>query len=138
MRSMKTFFVLLFLLCASVSFAAFPTVVSVTESTATDVAAFPVTMPATVNANELLLIIEAHWNDQVDAVAAPSGWTMIAGDFDGDNDEINIFAKKAIGNEDGTTVTINYNDNHINSSAHTYRIQGWDGGTLTSVVEAVI
>jgi len=129
---------LVFLLFAFPVFAAFPTVASVTESTAAASQTLAVLMPATVNANELLLMIEANNADDTGGTITPAGWTLIFEDDDGDNNRFHIFAKNAIGNEDGTTVTITYNDaGNDTASAQVYRIQGWDGGTLTSVIEAV-
>ena len=75
------------------------------SSTAAAGASIDVTMPATVEANDLLLMfVSGGDNNSFDAV---SGWTQKTNAFGSPNNaNLAIYAKKAVGNEDGATVNV--------------------------------
>ncbi len=108
----------------------FPTVTSyntVTEGNTT-YTTHTVTLPATVNAGDLLFMIGYVGNSTT--ITAPSGWSTLS------NDGIRFaFYKTAVGNEDGTTVTFTTSASRSAIST-TYSIGSWDStpaiGTWTS------
>jgi len=114
---------------------AFPTRESVTETQfSTASTTHNVSMPATVDAGDLLIVIISIKDSASNTFTTPSGWTAIANDDNAPFVHQGIFAKDADGTEDSTTV------NFATSSAATgcaqcYRISGW-GGTLASDLEA--
>ncbi len=76
-----------------------------------------VTMPTTVNANDLLLCFLTF--DSGDPVSAtPTGWTAIR------SDRQNVYAKKAVGDEDSTTVNFTTGTTE-QGAAHVRRYSGW-------------
>lgn len=108
---------------------AFPTVESLTEqafaSATTD---HNVTMPATVNSGDLLLVVFMQFGGTT--ITTPSGWTRIAapGSIGGA-----VYAKSAAGTEGGTNVNFQTNTN-ASAAAHLYRMTGWHG-TVSGGVE---
>jgi hypothetical protein len=64
------------------------------------------TMPATVNADDyLLMFITTNWEPQ--SLSTPSGWTQLDTEAWGEPIRIWAFGKKAAGTEDGATVVFN-------------------------------
>lgn len=102
---------------------AFPTVQSVTESAESDnVTSHAVSLPATVDVNDLLLVIfSAHEGSSVSST--PSGWTAKWESANGGCLSYGA-VRKADGSEDGGSVTIT-TDGSSSSAAHCYRITGW-------------
>lgn len=109
----------------------FPVVLSTTKTQfGESTTAHNVTMPATVNAGDLLLC----WfiSAQVSAThTTPSGWRAVnTGTASGSGDTIRgtWFAKTAVGDEDGTTVDF-VTSVGTGAQAHVIRIQAgtWDG-----------
>ncbi len=90
-----------------------------------------VTMPSTVDAGDLLLVLIA--TDGSTAVTDPDGagaWTQIAAASDtGNNVRGTIFAKDAAGTEDGTTVDFATGATNEKAATQVYRIPAakWDG-----------
>lgn len=113
----------------------FPTVQSVTETTTANVAQMDVLMPGIVNAGDLLLAIISTTFDTTGGVGTLSGFTSINQQNDGDNCRWYIFAKNAVGNEDGTTVPFVPGDAAV-MTAQVYRITNWRGGSVATAVEA--
>ncbi len=105
--------------------AAYPDVASVTETTfTTDVTDHAISLPETVVAGDLLLII--FTNDGNATVTKPVGWRTLWDESTGSALRASGYAKVAIGDEGSTTV------NFITSSAEqaaaqVYRIQNWYG-----------
>ncbi len=120
--------------------ATFPTVSSGTNATSvTDSATHNITMPATVNAGDLLMVVASY--DGIVSIAdpsAPSGWTkLFSKSADSTNYWLAVFIKDAAGTEDGSSVNFASNVN-TSVSAQVYRIANntW-GGNLSDVeVEA--
>ena len=86
-----------------------------------------VSMPATVNAGELLLMIITFHATQ-GSVTTPSGWTA-----SGAIGLANTFTKAASGSEGGTTVNV-VTGNSVKAAAQTYRITRWFGNAGTNGV----
>ena len=105
--------------------AAYADIASVTETTfTTDVTDHPISLPETVAAGDLLLII--FTNDGNATVTKPVGWRTLWDESTGSALRASGYAKVAIGDEGSTTV------NFITSSAEqaaaqVYRIQNWYG-----------
>lgn len=121
---------------AVASVASIATVQSITTTSfPTDSTTHNVQMPATVNAGDLLVAFIA--TDGTPNVATPSGWTWFFGwdGWGGATNKFSMFAKKAAGTEDGTTVDFQTTVAE-KAAAHVYRITGWrDSGTLTNDIE---
>jgi hypothetical protein len=86
-----------------------------------------VSMPATVNAGDLLLMLITFHATQ-GSVTTPSGWTAA-----GSIGLANIFTKAASGSEGGTTVNV-VTANSVKAAAQTYRITRWFGDAGTNGV----
>lgn len=103
---MRKFFllILLLLITASSSWAVFPQVPSITqtsfETATTDHA---VSMPTTVESGDLLLCIWNTGNGTVSTTTTPSGWTAVAATTF-TNGVAGVYAKVSDGAEGGTTV----------------------------------
>ncbi len=91
-----------------------------------------VTMPATVNAGDLLVVILAT----VGATnpATPTGWASVGTQANGSNSHISVFSKSADGTEDGTTVNFTVAGGSV-GAAHVYRIPAgtWDTGAAIAI-----
>jgi uncharacterized repeat protein (TIGR02543 family) len=116
---------LLFLLPQYHVDAAYPDVVSVTESVfTTDATDHQISMPENVTAGDLLLII--FTNDGSATVTKPVEWRTLWNESTGSALRAGGYAKVAVGNEGSTTV------NFVTSSAEqavaqVYKIQNWYG-----------
>jgi hypothetical protein len=85
-----------------------------------------VSMPATVNAGDLLLVVIITTGPQ--APATPSGWTWINhGGSSGGTIHTDVFVKAADGSEGGTTVNFSTSPTNTQAAAHCYRITRWYG-----------
>jgi hypothetical protein len=95
-----------------------------------------VTMPATVDTGDLLLVL--FLNDEANSVTTPSGWTQLFSSADpdsgqGDEAEVRLgaYAKDAVGNEDATNVDFVTTGGGADQqgAAHVYRItaDAWEG-----------
>lgn len=118
---------------------AFPVVESVTEyQQASQQTSHNVTMPATVTADDLLLMLFCCDQDVASGLSltTPSGWTQIVIQSTTGAYVVAIYAKKAVGNEGGTTVNvaITGSPNSQVAVAQTYRITGW-GGTIADDID---
>lgn len=91
-----------------------------------------VTMPGTVNAGDLLIVLLAT----VGATnpATPSGWASVGTQVNGTNSHISVFSKTADGTEDGTTVDFTVAGGSV-GAAHVYRIPAgsWDTGASVAI-----
>lgn len=94
-----------------------------------------VNMPATVNANALLLMFIAYENANlgVPDPGTPSGWTLkYSVSTNSSKDAFTVcYAKVAAGTEDGGTVAVTTSMNCV-AAAHVYHVTDWDGA-LTGV-----
>lgn len=97
-----------------------------------------VNMPATVNANDLLVMIVAASYLTGFIWDTPSGWTKVASRQSAYACPIAVYAKKADGTEDGGTVNVTWGGANVYRAAHVYRIrQGtWGTGTVASDITA--
>ena len=107
----------------------FPVIESTMAANETGVnTATNVTMPATVNAGDLLLVILAGWNSS-NAVnwTTPSGWTLLGSLVGGGTmRRLGVYYKVADGAEDGTSVNWVSSVNAFNAWV-VYRITGYSG-----------
>ena len=110
-----------------------PVVEALTPTTFdTDATAHLVAMPATVNADELLLMLFTA--DGNPTITTPSGWSIIAAATAyGTSVTAIVYGKKAVGDEDGTTVDVVTSASE-QAAAQVYRISGWGGTLATDVV----
>jgi len=104
---------------------AFPVIESVTETTfASDTTAHAVSMPASVNAGDALIVI--FTNDGSATVTTPAGWTQLYTLANGTALTGGAYAKVASGSEGGGTVDFVTSATE-SASAQCYRISGWHG-----------
>lgn len=102
-----------------------------------------VTCPATVNAGDLLVMVFTSGSTGNSTPATPSGWTAPSNNSFASTDgtwgldagprRVTIFTKVAVGNEDGTTVTVTIaGDTNNSCRGNVYRftksqaLYGWD------------
>lgn len=109
---------------------AFPTVASsasfVTGSNSTT---HNVTMPATVNAGDLLIVIASKGLFSNTTITTPAGWSVITtSTHSPDAIRVASYYKIAAGTEGGTTVNFATGDS-CGLAARIYRITGWHGTT---------
>ncbi len=130
--------ILLVVLFPSDIHAAFPSVTSGTNATSvTDSTTHNITMPATVAAGDLLLVVVSYEGaSSITDPSAPSGWTKEFSLSQSSNTYwLAVFTKDAVGNEDGTSVNF---ASSVSSTvaAQVYRISAasWYG-TLASGVD---
>ena len=126
--------VLSFSLVTTVPALAAPAVASVTE-TAFDTAttAHHVNMPATVNADDLLIVL--FTNDGNATVTTPTGWNLLASDANGTQARLSAYYKIAAGTEGGTTVNF-VTSGSEEAAAQVYRITDWHGTTPPEISTA--
>ena len=94
-----------------------------------------VSMPAVVNAGDLLVVFLAC--DGTPNVATPAGWTFFFGwnSWGGPTMKFSMYAKRSNGTEGGTTVDF-VTSTAGRAAAQVYRISGWrDSGTVANDVE---
>jgi hypothetical protein len=116
---------------------AFPVIASITATSfGTDATAHLVAMPATVDANDLLIII--FGNDGAASVTTPANWNLIASNPNGTACRLSTYYKIAVGNEDGTTVDV-VTAATEKAAAQVYRITAasWHGTTPPETAAAV-
>lgn len=103
----------------------YPVISSVTETTfATDTTSHAVSLPATINAGDGLLIL--FTNDGSATVTDPFGWKRLYSSANGTALRGSAFARVARGNEGGTTVDI-VTSAAESGAAQVYRITNWNG-----------
>lgn len=119
----------------------FPTVsVVLTQNFTTATTAHNVTMPATVDAGDLLVVL--FTNDGNATVTTPAGWTQPTGtsatQLSGTAVRGSVYTKSAVGTEDGTTVDFQTSATE-EASSHVYRIPAgkWRGSSAATDVEIV-
>jgi hypothetical protein len=119
--------------------AAAPSVLSVTATSfnSSSSSTHNVQMPATVDANDLLILLFV--NCGTSTVTTPSGWTQLASNSNSTDDGVrfSVYWKKAVGNEDGTTVNCVTSSNQ-RAAAQVYRISAssWHGTTPPEISTA--
>jgi len=116
---------------------AFPVIASVTATSfGTDATAHLVAMPATVDANDLLITFFA--NDGSATVTTPANWNLIDSTANGAAARFSSYYKIAVGNEDGTTVDFVTSATE-KAAAQVYRITAasWHGTTPPETAAAV-
>jgi len=126
--------VLSFSLVTAVPALAAPVVISVTETAfGTDTTDHYVNMPATVNADDLLIVL--FTNDGGATVTTPAGWTSLASDANGTQVRLSVYYKIAAGTEGGTTVNF-VTSAAEEAAAQVYRITNWHGTTPPEISTA--
>ena len=111
-----------------------PAVASVTETAfGSDTTTHNVSMPATVNAGNLLIVL--FNNDGSATVTTPAGWTQLASNATGTAVRLSIYYKIAAGTEGGTTVNFNTSASE-QAAAQVYRITDWHGTTPPEISTA--
>lgn len=104
---------------------AYPVIESITETPfASDTTAHAVSMPASVNAGDALIVI--FTNDGSATVTTPAGWTQLYTLANGTALTGGAYAKVASGSEGGGTVDFVTSATE-SASAQCYRISGWHG-----------
>ena len=106
-----------------------PTVSSIsTQQFNTDTTAHNVTMPATVDVGDLLIVLFSNDHATGGTVTTPAGWTLVSTQTRGNNVRGSVFAKDAVGTEDGTNVDFITSATE-QASAQVYRIPvaNWEG-----------
>lgn len=119
---------------------AFPAVQEVTATAFPDEAtAHLVNMPAVVDADDLLIVL--FTNDGNATVTTPSGWTQRFSVPVNSGERLSAYFKRAVGNEDGTTVNFVTSANE-KAAAQVYRIKGHhatsdpEAGTATNALNS--
>ena len=126
--------VLSFSLVTAVPALAAPVVASVTETAfGTDTTDHYVSMPATVNAGDLLIVL--FTNDGGATVTTPGGWSLLASDANGTQVRLSVYYKIAAGTESGTTVNFVTSASE-QAAAQVYRITNWHGTTPPEISTA--
>ena len=111
-----------------------PAVASVTETAfSSETTAHNVSMPATVNAGDLLIVL--FNNDGGATVTTPAGWTQLASNATGTAVRLSVYYKIAAGTEDGTKVNFVTSANE-QAAAQVYRITDWHGTTPPEISTA--
>jgi len=101
-----------------------PQVQSLTQTSfGTDTQIHDVSMPASVNAGDLLLMLFAA--DGNPSVTTPSGWTLLRA-LNLGTANIRVYGKVASGSEGGTTVNVQTSVNET-AAAQVYRVTNWFG-----------
>ena len=117
--------VLSFSLVTGVPALAAPVVASVTETAfGTNTTNHNVTMPATVNAGDLLIVIFTNGGNAT--VTTPAGWTELASNTNGVEVRCSVYYKIAAGDEGDTTVNF-VTSGAEQAAAQVYRITNWHG-----------
>lgn len=120
---------------------AFPAVQSITNTDfASETTDHNVSMPATVNSGDLLLMgfSYAHGADN-DTPTTPSGWSTLftTGNSWTGEGRLTVYVKNAAGTEGGGTVNVVTPTAH-RAAATVYRITGWrNSGTILNDIEGV-
>jgi len=124
-----------FSLVTAVPALAAPVVASVTETAfGTDTTDHDVSMPATVDAGDLLIVL--FTNDGGATVTTAGGWNLLASDANGTQVRLSVYYKIAAGTEGGTTV--NFATSGVEqAAAQVYRITDWHGTTPPEISTAV-
>jgi hypothetical protein len=111
-----------------------PVVASVTETAfGTDTTDHYVSMPATVNAGDLLIVL--FTNDRNATVTTPAGWSLLTSDTNGVHVRLSVHYKIAAGTEGGTTVNFATSASE-QAAAQVYRITDWHGTTPPEISTA--
>ena len=111
-----------------------PAVASVTQTAFnSDTQTHNVSMPATVNAGDLLIVL--FTNDGSATVTTLAGWTPLASTAEGSHVRLSVYYKKAAGTEGGTTVNFNTSASE-QAAAQVYRITDWHGTTPPEISTA--
>lgn len=111
----------------------FPTVddTVTTGCSSTSTGVCDVSLPATVDSNELLVIIAYSESDTFNSV--DSGFSVLASYEDPSYGSLVVCGKSANGTEDGTTVAVEFGQ-PLTAVAIVYRTSGW-GGNLSNDVD---
>jgi len=111
-----------------------PAVASVTQTAfSSDTTTHNVSMPATVNAGDLLIVL--FTNDGSATVTIPAGWTQLASTVNSDQVRLSVYYKIAAGTEGGTTVNFVTSASE-QAAAQVYRITNWHGTTPPEISTA--
>jgi len=102
---------------------AFAVVADVTKDSYASAATHDVTMPATVNSGELLLMFYVC-KQFGSSMVAPSGWTELAKAVGASGGHLLCY-KEAAGTEGGGTATVTASDTSA-ACSQVYRLQGWN------------
>jgi hypothetical protein len=111
-----------------------PVVASVTETAfGTNTIDHYVNMPATVNADDLLIVL--FTNDGLAYVTTPAGWSLLASNNRGIAVRLSAYYKIAAGDENGTTINF-VTSMSEEAAAQVYRITNWHGTTPPEISTA--
>lgn len=93
--------------------------------------------PAVVDANDIL-ILHAYYEGTVTAPTTPSGWILIANNIPVETvGRHYVFAKLAIGTEDGTAISLGTPAVTTMRTARIYSFSGWTFGTIEQNIGTV-
>ena len=93
--------------------------------------------PAVVDANDIL-ILHAYYEGVVTAPLTPSGWTLIANNIAVETvGRHYVFAKLAVGTEDGATISLGAPAVTTMRTARIYSFSGWTYGTIAQNIGTV-
>lgn len=108
----------------------FPTVKDRLTQTFAASATHNVTMPATVNSGDLLMVLITNDHTTAGTITTPSGWTSKASSTQNTQVRASVFVKVADGTEDGANVNFATSASE-EAAAHVYRVQSgeWSGST---------
>ena len=116
---------------------AFPAFTGIASELDTAGVSFNVSMPASVNADALLMMCVAYENNNlgVPDPGTPTDWTLLdsVSTNSGKDAFTVVYVKKAVGDEGGTSVTLTTSMNCV-AAAHVLNITGW-GGTIATDVD---
>jgi len=113
----------------------YPAEITVT-SFASDTTAHAVSMPAAVEANDLLLCLFA--NDGTATVTTPTGWTQLHTTTDSTDLRLSSYAKKADGTEGGTTVDfVTLSGERAAAQVYRFKRGTWYGDSTSSFAQSI-
>jgi len=92
--------------------------------------------PATVDANDILLLHAWHDDTVIDLAPTSGGWTLIAGPYDGPGRDW-VWGKIAAGNEDSANYTMQTGQNTAVRIARIYSFSGYEGGAIADLITGV-
>lgn len=112
----------------------FPTIKNKLTQTFSASTTHNVTMPATVNSGDLLMVLITNDHTTAGTITTPSGWTSKASDTQNTQVRASVFVKVADGSEDGANVDFATSASE-EAAAHVYRVQAGEWSGTTAGVE---
>jgi hypothetical protein len=93
--------------------------------------------PATVDANDILILHAWHDITIIDLSPTSGGWTLIAGPFSPGNGRQWAWGKVAVGNEDSANYTMQTSQNTAVRMGRIYSFSGYESGAITGLITDV-